>query len=82
MELTPEPVPVAPTRPAEKLQSQLRLDIKITKDPNTGEVKTYIINLDITNYDCIIKDVPYFLSQYNVRNGVNLIEAELIAAAQ
>jgi len=82
MEPILEPVPVAAPKPGEKLQSQLCLDIKLTKDLNTGEVKTDIINFDITNYDGLIKDIPLFLGELNVRYAINLIQEYLRSSAR
>ena len=66
----------------EKLQATFRFNIKIEKDPSTGEVRTFITELDMGNYDGLIKDVPYFLAEYNVRYGINLIQELLKTAAQ
>ena len=67
------PVPT----PGETLQATFRINIKLEKDAKTGEVKTFINELDMSNYDGIIKDVPTFLSEYNIRYALNLIQEHL-----
>lgn len=64
---------VVPT-PGETLQATFRVNIKLQKDSNTGEVKTFINELDMSNYDGLIKNVPEFLSEYNIRYALGLIQ--------
>ena len=66
----------------EKLQATFRFNIKIEKDTSTGELKTFITELDMGNYDGLIKDIPLFLSEYSVRYGINLIQEHNKTAAQ
>lgn len=82
MEPTPEPVPVAAPRPVELLQAQFQLDIKITKDPNRGVIKTYITNLNITNYDGLFKNIPACLSESGFEYSLNHLQAQLRNSAQ
>jgi hypothetical protein len=67
------PVPT----PDEILQATFRVNIKIQKDLKTGEVKTFINELDMSNYDGLIKDVPDFLAEHNIRYALNLIQEDL-----
>jgi hypothetical protein len=67
------PVPT----PDEILQATFRVNIKVQKDLKTGEVKTFINELDMSNYDGLIKDVPTFLAEYNIRYALNLIQEYL-----
>ena len=76
MEPNIPPTTVAP-HIAETLQATFRVSIKVEKDSKTGEVKTFINELDMSNYDGLIKDVPTFLSEYNIRYTLNLIQEYL-----
>lgn len=73
--------PIPPLEPGQRLQATFRFNIKIEKDTGTGEVKTFITELDMGNYDGLIKDIPRFLAEYNVRYGINLIQEYLKTAA-
>ena len=70
-----------PLQPSEKLQATFRFNIKIEKDTGTGEVKTFITELDMGNYDGLIKDIPRFLAEYDIRYGIDLIKGQLKTAA-
>lgn len=72
------PVPL----PGETLQATFRINLKLEKDSKTGEVKIFINELDISNYDGIIKNVPEFLSEYNIRYALGLIQDHLRTQAQ
>jgi GH35 family endo-1,4-beta-xylanase len=74
--------PIITIPPSEKLQATFRFNIKIEKDTSTGELKTFITELDMGNYDGLIKDIPLFLSEHSVRYGINLIQEHLKTAAQ
>ena len=63
--------------PDETLQATFRVNIKVEKDAKTGEVKTFINELDMGNYDGLIKNVPEFLAEYNIRYALNLIQEHL-----
>jgi len=71
-----------PVEPGQKLQATFRFNIKVEKDTSTGELKTFITELDMGNYDGLIKDVPYILAEHDVRYGINLIQEQLRAAAR
>jgi hypothetical protein len=72
------PVPM----PDETLQATFRINIKLQKDAKTGEVKTFINELDMSNYDGLIKNVPEFLKDHNIFYALNLIQEDLKAHAQ
>ena len=72
------PVPM----PGETLQATFLINIKLEKDSKTGQVKTFINELDMSNYDGLIKDVPSFLSEYNIRYALNLIQEHLKTQTQ
>jgi hypothetical protein len=72
------PVPT----PDEILQATFRVNIKVQKDSKTGEVKTFINELDMSNYDGLIKDVPDFLAEHSIRYALNLIQEYLKTQAQ
>ena len=72
------PVPM----PDETLQATFRVNIKVQKDSKTGEVKTFINELDMSNYDGLIKNVPEFLKDHNIFYALNLIQEDLKAHAQ
>ena len=72
------PVPM----PDETLQATFRINIKVEKHSKTGEVKTFINELDISNYDDLIKNVPEFLAEYNIKYALNLIQEYLKTQAQ
>ena len=71
------PVPM----PNETLQATFRINIKLEKDAKTGEVKTFINELDMSNYDSLIKNVPEFLKDHNIPYALNLIQEDLKAHA-
>jgi GH35 family endo-1,4-beta-xylanase len=72
------PVPM----PDETLQATFRINIKVEKHSKTGERTAYITELDMSNYDKIIKDVPDFLKDHNITYALNLIQECLKAHAQ
>ena len=72
------PVPM----PDETLQAKFRINIKVEKHSKTGEVKTFINELDMSNYDGLIKNVPEFLKDHNIFYALNLIQEDLKAHAQ
>ena len=65
-----------------QLQATFRVNIKIEKDSKTGERTACITELDMSNYDKIIKDVPDFLKDHNITYALNLIQECLKAHAQ
>ena len=68
--------------PGETLQATFRINIKLEKDAKTGEVKTFINELDMSNYDGLIKNVPEFFKDHNIFYALNLIQEDLKAHAQ
>ena len=68
--------------PDSQLQATFRFNIKVEKDSKTGERTACITELDISNYDKIIKDVPDFLKDHNITYALNLIQECLKAHAQ
>ena len=76
------PVTTVVPMPDSQLQATFRVNIKVEKDSKTGEVKTFINELDMGNYDGLIKNVPEFLSEYNIRYALNLIQEYLKTQAQ
>lgn len=68
--------------PDSQLQATFRINIKLEKDAKTGEVKTFINELDMSNYDGLIKNVPEFLKDHNIPYALNLIQEDLKAHAQ
>ena len=76
MEITkenPTPVPM----PGEPLQATLRFNIKVTKDPNTGEVKTCITEMDMSNYDGLIPNVPELFKEFEFSYSLNQIQGAI-----
>jgi hypothetical protein len=60
----------------EKERVDIRLCLTIKRNPQTGEVKAYVNQLDFTNYDGLIDNVPEFLQDYMLKYGIaNIIEA-------
>lgn len=76
MEITkenPTPVPM----PGEPLQATLRFNIKVTKDPSTGEIKTCITEMDMSNYDGLIPNVPELFKEFEFSYGLNQIQSAI-----
>jgi hypothetical protein len=72
------PVPM----PEETLQATFRINIKVEKHSKTGECTACITELDMSNYDKVIKNVPDFLKDHNITYALNLIQECLKAHAQ
>jgi hypothetical protein len=72
------PVPM----PDEALQATFRVNIKITKDPSTGNITTYITEMDMSNYDGLIPNVPELLKEFNLSYSLNLLQQAIISAAR
>ncbi len=70
-----ETIAPVPTNTAflEKERVDIRLCLTIKRNPQTGEVKAYVNQLDVTNYDGLINNVPEFLQEYNIRYGIGII---------
>jgi len=76
IETTP---PVATNTPfVEQERVDIRLCITIKRNPQTGEVKAYVNQLDLTNYDGLVDNVPEFLNAFELRYGIN----QIISAAK
>lgn len=76
MEVTkenPTPVPM----PNETLQATLRFNIKVTKNPSTGEVKTCITEMDMSNYDGLISSVTELFKEFEFSYGLNQIQSAI-----
>jgi len=66
--------PVASNLPfVEKERVDIRLCLTIKRNPQTGETKAYVNQLDLTNYDGLVDNVPEFLQEYNIRYGIGII---------
>jgi hypothetical protein len=71
--------PVASNLPfVEKERVDIRLCLTIRRNPQTGETKAYVNQLDLTNYDGLIDNVPDFLNEFELRYGIN----QIISAAK
>ncbi len=75
-----ETIAPVPTNTAflEKERVDIRLCLTIKRNPQTGEVKAYVNQLDLTNYDSLIDNVPEFLNAFELRYGIN----QIISAAK
>lgn len=56
----------------------IRLCLTIKRNPQTGETKAYVNQLDLTNYDGLVDNVPEFLNAFELRYGIN----QIISAAK
>lgn len=81
MEVTKE-IPTPVPMPDERLQATFRVNIKITKDPSTGNITTYINELDMSNYDGLIPNVPALLKEFNLSYSLDLIQQAIISAVR
>ena len=81
MEVTKE-IPTPVPMPGEPLQATLRFNIKVTKDPSTGEVKTCITEMDMSNYDGLIPNVPELFKEFNFGYSLNMLQEALRAFAR
>ena len=81
IETTP---PVASNLPqVEHERADIRLCITVKRNPQTGQTKAYINQLDVTNYDGLISDVTLFLEDFDMRYGVNkIVNASVLHASK
>ena len=81
MEVTKE-IPTPVPMPGETLQATFRINIKIAKNSSTGDITTYITELDTSNYDGLIPNVPSLLKEFNLSYSLDLLQHTLISAAR
>lgn len=78
MEITKENPTIVPM-PDESLRATLRFIIKVTKDPSTGEIRTCIAEIDMSNYDRLIPNVPELFKAFEFGYGLDQIQSAIKA---
>lgn len=80
-----ETIAPAPTNTpfVEQERADIRLCITVKRNPQTGQTKAYVNQLDVTNYDGLISDVTLFLEDFDMRYGVNkIVNASVLHASK